>query len=316
MPCKICGQATIKKWEDLYDDRYGYPGLFSISECSACGFAQTEPPLPAEKFSELYTNYYPRRNFTKEQVQAKAKYQPRAAIKIKEWLKGTNNICHHHIKPATKVLDIGCGDGASLLEIKAQGAEAYGTEEDRNIEPIAKQLGLQIYFGPLTQATYPNDSFDYITLSQVLEHVSNPQQYLSLIQQKLKSGGQLIMSFPNYQSLNRHLFGRRWINWHIPYHQNFYSLKNINKLLSPNHWRIVKIKTITPNLWWELQWLNLLVNSKPGQKNFIWGGVKKTKANYFLLAAVHCLNYIFVPFYRLFDWLKLGDSYLIFVEKL
>jgi len=53
---------------EMFDDRYGHPGLFDVAECASCGFMSTEPRLSDQDLPELYSTYYPRRRATAEGV--------------------------------------------------------------------------------------------------------------------------------------------------------------------------------------------------------------------------------------------------------
>ncbi|MFH1457018.1 MAG: class I SAM-dependent methyltransferase [Patescibacteria group bacterium] len=316
MNCKICSNESEIKYRDFFDDRYGYPGKFNIYQCPNCGFAQTNPELKKEQMAGLYTNYYPRQDITVEQVKASAKYRSGFWFKIKAWVLGANHVCHYYIKPNKKVLDIGCGSGASLLDIEYQHAEAYGIEEDRNIEPIAKQLDLNIFFGSLEQTNYPDNHFDFITMSQVLEHIQDPIDFLNLAIKKLKPGGKIILSFPNINSIYSKINGRKWINWHIPYHLNFFSYKSLDILTKKLAVNIDKYKTITPNIWTILQLRSNREKVKEGEKGKVWYPVNFSDKKQVLWASFfHGLHYLFIPINRIIDLFNRGDSFLIILSK-
>jgi SAM-dependent methyltransferase len=316
MKCKICQSECRLISKDLFDDRYGYPGKFSIYECINCGFALTEPQLKKEQMKELYTNYYPRKNTTVKEVRDAARYKSGILFKIKSWINGWDNTCHYYIKPKSKVLDIGCGNGFSLLEIKSQLGEAYGIEEDRNIEPIARELSLNIFFGSLEQASYPNIYFDYITMSQLLEHIPDPIDFLNLAIKKLSPTGKIIMSFPNKNSIYRKINKSKWINWHIPYHLNFFTNRSIKILAKQLNLKIDKCKTVTPNCWVEMQLRSNLEAHKEGEKSKIWYPINITNKKEVLQASfLHVINYLFIPANRIVDLCMQGDSFLVIMSK-
>lgn len=308
--CKICGQSSRVLHENLFDDRYGYPGKFSVYRCSACGFGQTEPLLTPEALGKLYTDYYPRKNITVDEVRRSITWRPGKLARWKRWLQGVNNTCHYHVTPKTKVLDIGCGNGASLLEIQAQGAEAVGTEEDRNVEPIAKALRLQIHFGDVATSNYADGSFDFITMSQLLEHIPDPSAFLKRVSQKLKPTGHIIMSFPNIDGWNRRHSGHKWINWHIPYHINFFTPKSLRQLADSAGLKLVSLKTITPNVWVQLQTLANTTTAIEGQPNPMWTSSQRLRSLFAL-----AMSYLVVPITRWRDWRGQGDSWLVILSK-
>ncbi|OLP66715.1 hypothetical protein BACPU_00740 [Bacillus pumilus] len=103
-------------------------------------------------------------------------------------------------KEATCVLDVGCGAGATGLElINRQKVEMYGVEEGELKANIAKA-----YYRDVTQAKveeYPwaekASFFDAIIFSDVLEHISDPWQIISQAYMSLKPDGVIICCLPN-----------------------------------------------------------------------------------------------------------------------
>jgi SAM-dependent methyltransferase len=249
--CKICGNRTAPFLRDLFDDRHGYPGKFDIYRCEECGFCQTLPEIPEDKIGEVYTRYYPRKNLVN--IEDIKRQSINLLPERRRWWMGVNNTAHYHIKAGTRVLDIGCGDCTSIREIKALGAEGYGIEPDENIRPIVDALGLNVHIGLLNEVPYPDKFFDFITMSQVLEHIHNPIELLKSLRRILKDGGQVIIGVPNVDSRLRKKYGIRWLNWHVPYHINHFSRRSLYILAKNSGYSVRKALTITPNLWVILQ---------------------------------------------------------------
>lgn len=306
----------------MTDDRYGYPKKFDILKCKSCGFMGTYPVLKESELSDLYTDYYSREKISAKEILLKnKKFNPNFWWRLNMWLQGRNNICHFYIKKNEKVLDVGCGDGSSLLEIKKIGGEAWGTEEDRNIIKVTKKLKIDVFVGGLDKYKEKKHFFDVITTSQVIEHVPNPKKFLSQLKEKLKKNGRIILSFPNPQSLSRRLFGKKWINWHIPYHQNFFSKESLGILTKELDLKVVSLKTITPNLWSLLQIMSLVVSKNSENQKMIWSYSKKKKTFSQQVIIILCkiISNIFllmiIPFNRIIDVLGFGDSFLIVLEN-
>ncbi len=102
------------------------------------------------------------------------------------------------IKPGAKVLDLGCGEG-SLLEYLIQNKQVIGSGIEQNESRAAKciEKGLTVLQGEINEEIedYPDNSFDYVILSQTLQQVYAPD---SLIRSMLRIGKKGIVSFPNF----------------------------------------------------------------------------------------------------------------------
>ena len=97
-----------------------------------------------------------------------------------------------------RVLDVGCGD-AELLELLARtrGVDARGIELSREGVASGVARGLAVVQGDADAdlVHYPDDSFDYVILSQTLQATHNPRLVL---EQMLRIGRRAIVSFPNF----------------------------------------------------------------------------------------------------------------------
>lgn len=311
--CKICRSETKTLISRIFDDRYGFPGFFDVLRCEACGFGSLTPSPAESDLEKIYTRYYPRKDIDANSISRSANYRGTTIQKITAFWKGTRLNCHFHPKRGSRVLDIGCGSGNSLIELRQMGVDAMGTEFDQNVRPLAEKLGLNIHFGNI-QTLDPALTFDFITMNQVLEHIPDPIQFLSDLRSKLKPGAQAILSFPNIDSFSRKLTGKNWINWHAPYHLHFFSRNSIKAVAEKAGYRVVSIKTVTPNEWFKLQMMDLIVKKNPGVANPTWNP-QSTHSLAFLLMrkTLTIIAYASSPWLRLMDAVNMGDSFLVFL---
>ncbi len=102
------------------------------------------------------------------------------------------------IPPKSRVLDLGCGDGALLAFLmEEKGVDARGVEIDSQLVQQAISRGASVYQGDIAQSLsdYPDGSFDYVILSQTLQQVVRPRAILS---DMLRVGRKMIVGFPNF----------------------------------------------------------------------------------------------------------------------
>ena len=102
------------------------------------------------------------------------------------------------VEPGSRVLDVGCGDGA-LLEIltRDRGVDGRGIELSQAGVNGCVVKGLSVVQGDADKdlTDYPDDAFDYVILSQTLQATHRPRQVL---EHMLRIGRRAIVSFPNF----------------------------------------------------------------------------------------------------------------------
>lgn len=308
--CKIC-KSKCKMWQkNLFDDRHGYPGKFNVYKCVNCGFGQTYPQLSKNKIAEVYSKYYPWQRIDVSKIK-RSDYK--LLPKFKAWRKGLNNNGQYKVKPKTKVLDIGCGLGLSLLELASIKCKPYGIDVDNTATKLADKFNLNFKKGLITDNPFPSVKFDYIIANQVIEHVNNPIAFLKIAKKRLSKNGKIILSFPNLNSLTRYIFDKNWLHWHVPYHLNFFTKKSVKILADVSELKIENIQTITPNMWTNLQIRRLLQSPKIGKRDTFWDGqgensqILKTPFVTKLVSLLEEHNYI----NRIIDIFGYGESFSV-----
>ena len=302
----------------FFDDRYAYPGIFTSMRCRECGHAFIQHDFTPEQLADMYSNYYPRTNFDLDM------HQPyKEQVGISAWLDGVKSSAFRWVPENVRVLDIGCGFGETLGYHMARGCDAYGVEADENIRRVADKFGYKVHVGLFDANLYEPDFFDYVTMDQVLEHVTDPLGTLKGVVRVLKPGGIAVVSFPNANGWGAKVFGRRWINWHAPYHLQFYSDESLKRLASEAGLEIVESRTITPSAWLHFQWIHLITYPKQGEPSKFWAGSACGKPVEFPLVQrlmmriaglVHRLKLNHLAT-RLFDALGVGDNRLVLLRK-
>jgi 2-polyprenyl-6-hydroxyphenyl methylase/3-demethylubiquinone-9 3-methyltransferase len=123
-----------------------------------------------------------------------------------------------------RILDIGCGGGLLSEPMARLGAEVVGADAaPRNI-PVAQlhaeQSGLTIDYRNITAEALAaaGEQFDVVLNMEVVEHVADPQAYLTACQQLLKPGGLMVCSTLNRnpKSFMMAIVGAEWVMRWLP----------------------------------------------------------------------------------------------------
>jgi SAM-dependent methyltransferase len=117
-----------------------------------------------------------------------------------------------------RLLDIGCGQGTFLTEMREAGWDVQGIEPDPNAAAVARANGVPVVNEPLEEAPLTPASFDAVTMNHVIEHFHDPIEALRIAHRLLKPGGILWIATPNLASRGHALFGRDWIGLDPPRH--------------------------------------------------------------------------------------------------
>ena len=186
--CPVCGNSN--------------PGIryrrhqFCVYICSICdlAFVQKESncfeevdPVVAESLGQRYMQevFIDRHNFW-----------------ISHWEEQYQKILPFIASPAPRVLDIGCGMGHFLAVAKQHGAEAIGVETSKDQADYASaEFGVDVYADFFENVEFLPHSFDLITLWSVIEHVSQPKEFILKVHDLLKPDGLLVIKTPNQNSL-------------------------------------------------------------------------------------------------------------------
>lgn len=102
------------------------------------------------------------------------------------------------IAPGSKVLDVGCGDGALLQHLtETKGIDGRGIELSQAGVNRCVARGLSVVQGDADTDLddYPSDAFDFVILSQTLQATRNPREVLRSL---LRIGRRAVVSFPNF----------------------------------------------------------------------------------------------------------------------
>jgi 2-polyprenyl-3-methyl-5-hydroxy-6-metoxy-1,4-benzoquinol methylase len=137
-----------------------------------------------------------------------------------------------------KLLDVGAATGFFMDIAKKRGFAVKGVELSDYAAAIGRKKGLDILTQDLEGARLPAESFDIITLFDVLEHVPDPKKFLLEVKRLLKKGGLIVVNTPNGDSIPARILGTRWHLIVPPEHLHYFSPKNLGTFMKKNGFSI------------------------------------------------------------------------------
>lgn len=122
-----------------------------------------------------------------------------------------------------RLLDVGCGNGSFLDQMRQLGWDVTGVEPDGAAVTVAREkLGLQVFEGSLEEAGLPAGHYDAITMNHVIEHLPDPIVTLKECHRVLKPGGELVVATPNIKGMGSQFFGEHWRGLEVPRHLHLF----------------------------------------------------------------------------------------------
>ena len=229
--CNACGQAgfSLLLRKDGYD----------MVRCDDCGLIRVANPPTDEQRSKLYSFEAGYHTSLVDDAASVAFHKREAALNLRVL---------RRFARAGRLLDIGCSTGLFLQAARAVGWVGQGLEYSPNSSQIAReQHRLDVKTGELQSGTYPEESFDVVTMWDVIEHVPDPYATLVQIHRILAAGGQVLLKTPNadglYPRLSLRLAARLgfWGHAEPPGHLFQFSVSTLSRLAERAGFRVVDV---------------------------------------------------------------------------
>lgn len=232
--CPICDSSESKflGWRggEAHHNKSGVKT--SIVRCLICSHQYPNPmPFPQnENLDDLYVN-------------AEEYFRGHEVEKKKQMGLELLSDFEQKLGKKGRFLDVGCAAGEFLWAAKERGWEYEGVDPSSEFIRIGREhLGVEGRVCLLEDAKFPDNYFDAVTMSSVLEHIYNPYELLSEIRRILKPGGYFWFDAPNEDGLYMKagnfymkLQGRDWVVTMAPtfppYHVQGFNPKSLKKLL-------------------------------------------------------------------------------------
>jgi len=236
MKCWVCESENVELlWKSqlsrnlnssdvaITNDKYGE--TLTLYKCKDCGFTFAHP-VP-ENIIELY-----------EELEDES-YIESLTPRFQE-MQQLSKLALQTKSNAKTALDVGAGVGLMVKALKEKNIDAVGVEPSKWLVKKAKE----IFNIDLVEGIVPNDllrekKFDLIFAVDVIEHLSNPIEFLNVLKSYLNDDGLLLIATPDRGSILARLLGKKWWHYRIA-HIGYFNHNSMNRAISKTGMTIEK----------------------------------------------------------------------------
>ncbi len=167
------------------------------------------------------------------------------------------DILQNWIRPRSRVLDLGCGDGTLLASLTASHhIEGYGLEIDPERITACIQRGVNVIETDINRglSNFPDDSFDTVVMTNSLQALLRPDRTLA---EMLRIGKECVVTFPNFGNVKARAFlglrGRMPVTkqlsyqWYDTPNIHFCTVRDFEALCRDLRIRVLDRATIAPS---------------------------------------------------------------------
>lgn len=283
--CVMCGGQDVRALPDQPED-YEYfmvPGQgLRFYHCDKC---HSEFIHPRPTVEELIS-YYPLGYHVYNEDHG---FIARTLVKIRSRVRAGSFLRLVSTRPV-RLFDVGAGDCRHFIDMSKYGDfEFAGVEIKPEMVEKALERGFKVESGTIEDmdtSPYEN-SFDIVTMYQLVEHVLDPEILFEKAFSILKPGGYVTGQLPSMDCIERNLFGRYWAAYHYPRHLQLLTKKSLHGLIEQSGFRDISVKSAL-HLQAAQSIQNVLVG-KCGYRPKITYGKTPIYSGLLLLAAPFCL---------------------------
>ncbi|MGC9356434.1 MAG: class I SAM-dependent methyltransferase [Anaerolineae bacterium] len=147
-------------------------------------------------------------------------------------------------KAAGRFLDVGCGNGASLVAAREAGFEIQGIEPGAWAQDWAREYDLPIRRVTLMDNDFPDGYFDVVFSKSFMEHVTSPSAALREMRRLLKDDGLLVCAgVPNFDSFTIRIGRDLFCGNKPPAHLYYFQTRTLAALIKESGFSLCEVRS-------------------------------------------------------------------------
>lgn len=233
MRCPLCGTDNKKSFEVITQEAQAERRCRAL-RC-ACGVIYLDDYLEDRTaiYGENYTVWAKSREADEPMI---------AASKKTAFAEQLARIAPFIGPKGKKILDIGTGKGYLLDVAERMGFECHGVElSSYAAGKAAERFPGRIFTGTLEQARYPDGTFDVIAMTDLIEHIGDPQGLMKEVRRVLRPGGLVFIITPDTDAATRKMLGKRWFQYKYE-HVVYWNARSLRRLLGSHGFEALAVK--------------------------------------------------------------------------
>lgn len=245
--CVSCGGGEISYWRQKnfqYTESANH-NEFHIYRCERCGTGFLNRPPHGQWLQSIYQ--YSGQALTEaislEEVLAREARFPNCKVDAERMTHQANRF---NFSGNGLALDIGSGFGFYTQALRKMGYRTVSINPGKYENEVFRNLNGDEPLALMFENYEPSEQFGVVMMSQVLEHLLEPDQAIKKVSGLMSPGGVLACAVPNYDSFLVKLLGTKdnaclW----VPEHVNYFTRDGLKALVERNGFRVVKVEQIT-----------------------------------------------------------------------